>query len=132
MDSFELNKIAGAILFTLLVYLGVQNLGDVLFSTKPADPNAYIVEGVIEEVLRLLPVLPNRLFPSANCCRRLRSKKASKSQKNACLATASILAAPIKSARHSGGLSTATLQPQPNLIIRLPSPAKTVCGTTKR
>jgi cytochrome c len=49
MDSFELNKIAGAILFTLLVYLGVQNLGDVLFSTKPADPNAYIVEGVIEE-----------------------------------------------------------------------------------
>ncbi|GIR46142.1 MAG: cytochrome c family protein [Hyphomicrobiales bacterium] len=49
MDSFELNKIAGAILFTLLVYLGVQNLGDVLFSPKPADPNAYIVEGVVEE-----------------------------------------------------------------------------------
>ncbi|MEC7162927.1 MAG: cytochrome c family protein, partial [Pseudomonadota bacterium] len=49
MDSFELNKIAGAILFTLLVYLGVQNLGDVLFSPEPADPNAYIVEGVVEE-----------------------------------------------------------------------------------
>ena len=49
MDSFELNKIAGAILFTLLVYLGVQNLGDILFSPKPADKNAYIVDGVVEE-----------------------------------------------------------------------------------
>ena len=49
MDSFELNKIAGAILFTLLVYLGVQNLGDIMFSTQPADPTAYVVEGVVEE-----------------------------------------------------------------------------------
>jgi len=49
MDSFELNKIAGAILFTLLVYLGVQNLVDILFNTEPADPNAYVVEGVILE-----------------------------------------------------------------------------------
>jgi len=49
MDSFELNKIAGAVLFTLLVYLGVQNLGGVMFATEPADPNAYVVEGVEEE-----------------------------------------------------------------------------------
>lgn len=49
MDSFELNKIAGAVLFTLLVYLGVQNLGDILFQTEPANPQAYVVEGVIEE-----------------------------------------------------------------------------------
>ncbi len=49
MDSFELNKIAGAVLFTLLVYLGVQNLGDILFHTEPANPQAYVVEGVIEE-----------------------------------------------------------------------------------
>ena len=49
MDSFELNKIAGAVFFTLLVYLGVQNLGAILFDTEPADPNAYIVEGVEEE-----------------------------------------------------------------------------------
>ncbi len=49
MDSFEFNKIAGAVLFTLLVYLGVQNLGDILYDTQPANPDAYIVEGVIEE-----------------------------------------------------------------------------------
>ncbi len=49
MDSFELNKIAGAVLFTLLVYLGVQNLGGVMFATEPADPTAYVVEGVEEE-----------------------------------------------------------------------------------
>ncbi|MEC7185637.1 MAG: cytochrome c family protein, partial [Pseudomonadota bacterium] len=46
MDSFELNKIAGAIFFTLLVYLGVQNLGDILFHVETADANAYIVEGL--------------------------------------------------------------------------------------
>ncbi len=46
MDSFELNKIAGAVFFTLLVYLGLQNLGDILFHIEPADTNAYIVEGL--------------------------------------------------------------------------------------
>ena len=46
MDSFELNKIAGAVFFTLLVYLGVQNLGDILFHIESADANAYIVEGL--------------------------------------------------------------------------------------
>jgi len=49
MDSFELNKIAGAVLFTLLVYIGIQNLGDILFSVDEPNPNAFIVEGVIEE-----------------------------------------------------------------------------------
>jgi cytochrome c len=49
MDSFELNKIAGAVLFTLLVYLGVQNLGSVMYDPDPADPQAYVVEGVEEE-----------------------------------------------------------------------------------
>jgi cytochrome c len=48
MDSFELNKIAGAVFFTLLIYLGVQNLGAILFDIEPADPNAYVVEGVEE------------------------------------------------------------------------------------
>jgi len=46
MDSFEFNKIAGAVLFTLLVYLGVQNFADIVFDPQAADPNAYIVEGV--------------------------------------------------------------------------------------
>lgn len=49
MDSFELNKIAGAVLFTLLVYLGVQNFGAVMYATDVADPQAYVVEGVEEE-----------------------------------------------------------------------------------
>ena len=49
MDSFELNKIAGAVLFTLLVYLGVQNFGAIMFDPAPASPEAYVVEGVEEE-----------------------------------------------------------------------------------
>ncbi|MCY4031153.1 MAG: cytochrome c family protein [Hyphomicrobiales bacterium] len=46
MDSFELNKIAGAALFALLVLLGVQNLASAVYTTDTANPNAYIVEGV--------------------------------------------------------------------------------------
>ncbi len=49
MDGFEVNKIVGAVLFTLLFYLGVKNLGAVLFTAEPADPLAYVVEEVIEE-----------------------------------------------------------------------------------
>ena len=55
MDSFELNKIAGAVLFTLLVYLGVQNLGAIMFDPAPANPEAYVVEGLnINGVWRIL------------------------------------------------------------------------------
>ena len=46
MDSFELNKIAGAVLFTLLIYLGVRNLGDILFDVEAPNPESYVVEGV--------------------------------------------------------------------------------------
>ena len=46
MDSFELNKIAGAVLFALLVIIGVQNLAAIIYTTDAADANAYIVEGV--------------------------------------------------------------------------------------
>lgn len=49
MNSFELNKIAGAVLFTLLVYLAIENLGAIIFATEPANPQAYIVEGVVKE-----------------------------------------------------------------------------------
>ena len=46
MDSFELNKIAGAALFALLVIIGVQNLASAVYTTNTASPDAYIVEGV--------------------------------------------------------------------------------------
>ncbi|MGC6512672.1 MAG: c-type cytochrome [Parvibaculales bacterium] len=46
MDGFELNKIAGAVLAALLVFIGIQNLGDVLFHVEPANEQAYVVEGV--------------------------------------------------------------------------------------
>ncbi len=49
MDSFEWNKVFGAVLFALLIYLGVQNLVSGLYKTTPANPEAYIVEGVMEE-----------------------------------------------------------------------------------
>lgn len=46
MDTFELNKMAAAVLFSLLVVLGVANLSDLLYSAGPANPMAYVVEGV--------------------------------------------------------------------------------------
>ena len=49
MDSFELNKIAGAVLFSLLLILGAKNLADYLFTTPEANPQAYAVAGAAEE-----------------------------------------------------------------------------------
>jgi cytochrome c len=47
MDTFELNKIAGAVLFSLLVILGVKNLADYIYATPAANPKAFVVEGVV-------------------------------------------------------------------------------------
>lgn len=66
MDSFELNKIAGAILFTLLVYLGVQNLGAVMFAPEAANPEAYIVEGVEEEGAVAVAAIAEEIVPIAD------------------------------------------------------------------
>ena len=44
MDSFEFNKLAGAVLLTLLVYMGVKTLATIIYTPVPANPNAYIVE----------------------------------------------------------------------------------------
>ena len=46
MDSFELNKIAAAVLFSLLLVLGVKNAAEVIYSTTEANPEAFVVEGV--------------------------------------------------------------------------------------
>ena len=66
MDSVELNKIAGAVFFTLLVYLGVQNLGAVMFATEPANPEAYVVEGVEEEGAVAQAALVEEIVPIAD------------------------------------------------------------------
>ena len=66
MDSFELNKIAGAVFFTLLVYLGVQNLGAVLYDTEPANPQAYVVEGVEEEGVVATAAVAEEIVPIAD------------------------------------------------------------------
>ncbi|HEX6978739.1 MAG TPA: cytochrome c family protein [Alphaproteobacteria bacterium] len=48
MDSFELNKMIGAVLFCLLVIMGVNQFGNILVHPKmPAQPG-YKVEGVEE------------------------------------------------------------------------------------
>jgi cytochrome c len=49
MDSFELNKVAGAVLFSLLVILGVKNVAAELYKVEPANPKSFVVEGVAPE-----------------------------------------------------------------------------------
>jgi len=44
MDSFEINKIAAAVLFSLLLVLGVQNVADGLYHTEEANPKSFPVE----------------------------------------------------------------------------------------
>ena len=49
MDSFELNKIAAAVLFSLLLVLGVKNAAEIIYETHEANPQSFVVEGVAEE-----------------------------------------------------------------------------------
>lgn len=48
MDSFELNKVAGAVLFSLLLLLGIQNLAGIVYAPKHLKEAAYKVPGVEE------------------------------------------------------------------------------------
>ena len=44
MDSFEFNKIAGALLFSFLIVMGLQTLGDVVFHQDAPEKPGYAVE----------------------------------------------------------------------------------------
>ncbi|MDA0708406.1 MAG: cytochrome c family protein [Proteobacteria bacterium] len=44
MNSFELNKIAMALLIALLVLIGLNNLSEVVFHQDPMEANAYPIE----------------------------------------------------------------------------------------
>lgn len=49
MNSFEFNKIAGAVLASVLFILGVSVLADMLYETGEPDPKAYEVAALVEE-----------------------------------------------------------------------------------
>ena len=49
MDSFEINKIIGAILLTTLIVIGLGKFTDFLFQVEKPEQSAYKIEG-IEEV----------------------------------------------------------------------------------
>lgn len=49
MDSFEINKIAGAVLGGVLALLIISNVGDALVSPKHLEKPVYVVEGVETE-----------------------------------------------------------------------------------
>ncbi len=44
MDTFELNKIAGAVLFTALIIIGLGALADAIYAPKHPDKPGYMVE----------------------------------------------------------------------------------------
>ena len=46
MDSFELNKIIGAILMTALIVIGINKLSDAIFHVEKPKESAYKIEGV--------------------------------------------------------------------------------------
>ena len=46
MDSFELNKIIGAVLMTALIVIGINKLSDAIFHVEKPEKSAYKVEGV--------------------------------------------------------------------------------------
>ena len=46
MDSFELNKIIGAILLTALIIIGIGKFADILFHVDKPEKSAYKIEGL--------------------------------------------------------------------------------------
>ena len=46
MDSFEFNKIAAAVLVTILVIIGVKEVANEIFHVKKPKQSAYKIEGV--------------------------------------------------------------------------------------
>lgn len=44
MDSFEINKIVGAVLFTILVILGLGVVADVIYETEAPEEPGYVIE----------------------------------------------------------------------------------------
>ena len=55
MDSFELNKIIGAILLTALIVIGIGKFTDFLFHIEKPENSAYKVEGLEVQSLSLPP-----------------------------------------------------------------------------
>ena len=53
MDSFELNKIIGAILLTALIVIGLGKFTDILFQVEKPKQSAYKIEGLEEAVTSL-------------------------------------------------------------------------------
>ena len=46
MDSFEFNKIAAAVLVTILLVIGVKEIGNIIFHVEKPKQSAYKIEGV--------------------------------------------------------------------------------------
>tara|TARA_B110000967_G_C18775304_1_gene505270 strand:- start:333 stop:884 length:552 start_codon:yes stop_codon:yes gene_type:complete len=46
MDSFELNKIIAAVLLTVLIVIGIDKFGDILFHIEKPKQSAYKIEGL--------------------------------------------------------------------------------------
>lgn len=49
MDSFEINKIAGGVLASVLAILLINTFGHSVFHAEPLAEKAYVVEGVVRE-----------------------------------------------------------------------------------
>ena len=46
MDSFEFNKIAAAVLVTILLIIGIKEVSHVIFHVEKPKQSAYKIEGV--------------------------------------------------------------------------------------
>ncbi len=88
MDSFELNKIAGAVLGTLTLTLGLGIFSEILFAPEaPAKPGYEIASPKARPRRRLPP--PPRAFRSRSCLPRPPSRRAPMSPSGAARATTS-------------------------------------------
>ena len=50
MNSFEINKIIAAIIFTVVIVLGINKLSDVIYNVKTPEGNTYKVATKAKEI----------------------------------------------------------------------------------
>ena len=68
MDSFEFNKIAAAVLVTILLVIGIKEVAHVIFHVEKPKQSAYKIEGVetkantgsvtLKKEVQLSPITP--------------------------------------------------------------------------
>ena len=86
MDSFEWNKIAGAVLFALLVAFGLSIFSEIIFETEAPESPGYVDRRRAEEPARRAARPARRRSSRSACCWRAPTRPPARRSARKCAA----------------------------------------------